>query len=55
MIDDFSRQDGLYLRQTLFDKSRRIVVKVGSAVLTDENGIALEVIENLAKEIAASS
>lgn len=52
MIDDFSRQDGLYLRQTLFDKSRRIVVKVGSAVLTDENGIALEVIENLAKEIA---
>ena len=34
MIEDLSRQDGLYLRQTLFDKSRRIVVKVGSAVLT---------------------
>lgn len=52
MIDDLSRQDGLYLRQTLFDKSRRIVVKVGSAVLTDEHGIALEVIENIAREIA---
>lgn len=52
MIDDLSRKDGLYLRQTLFDKSRRIVVKVGSAVLTDEHGIALEVIENIAREIA---
>ena len=52
MIDDLSRQDGLYLRQTLFDKSRRIVVKVGSAVLTDEHGIASEVIENIAREIA---
>ncbi|MGI9535755.1 MAG: glutamate 5-kinase [Desulfocapsaceae bacterium] len=52
MIDDLSRQDGLYLRQTLFDKARRIVVKVGSAVLTDEHGIALEVIENIAREIA---
>ncbi|NNF47023.1 MAG: glutamate 5-kinase [Desulfofustis sp.] len=52
MIEDLSRQDGLYLRQTLFDKSRRIVVKVGSAVLTDDNGIALDVIENIAREIA---
>jgi len=52
MNEEFSRQDGLYLRQTLFDKSRRIVVKVGSAVLTDEQGIALDVIENIAKEIA---
>lgn len=51
MIDDVSRHDGLYLRQTLFDKSRRIVVKVGSAVLTDEHGIALDVIENIAREI----
>lgn len=52
MIDDLSLHDGLYLRQTLFDKSRRIVVKVGSAVLTDEDGIALQVIENIAREIA---
>ncbi len=52
MIEDYSRHDGLYLRQTLFDRSRRIVVKVGSAVLTDEHGIALDVIENIAKEIS---
>ena len=52
MIDDLSVHDGLYLRQTLFDKSRRIVVKVGSAVLTNDKGIALQVIENIAREIA---
>ena len=52
MIEGLSLHDGLYLRQTLFDKSRRIVVKVGSAVLTDDKGIALEVIENIAREIA---
>ncbi|MEJ2137606.1 MAG: glutamate 5-kinase, partial [Desulfofustis sp.] len=52
MIDDLSVHDGLYLRQTLFDKSRRIVVKVGSAVLTDDKGIDLQVIENIAREIA---
>ncbi len=33
MTDKVTRQEGLYLRQTLFDKARRIVVKVGSAVL----------------------
>ena len=52
MIEDLSLHDGLYLRQTLFDKSRRIVVKVGSAVLTDDKGLELEVIENIAREIA---
>lgn len=52
MIDDVSRHDGLYLRQTLFDKAKRIVVKVGSAVLTDALGISLEVIENISREIS---
>ncbi len=52
MTYDFSRHDGLYLRQTLFDRARRIVVKVGSAVLTGNHGIAEEVIENIAREIA---
>lgn len=51
MIEQVSRKDGLYLRQTLFDKARRIVVKVGSAVLTDQNGIAEEVVENIVREI----
>jgi len=52
MIDDVSRHDGLYLRQTLFDKAKRIVIKVGSAVLTDEHGISLQVIENISREIS---
>jgi len=52
MAHDFSRQDGLYLRQTLFDKAKRIVVKVGSAVLTDDSGMAMDVIENIAREIS---
>lgn len=52
MRHDFSRQDGLFFRQTLFDKAKRIVVKVGSAVLTDEHGMAMDVIENIAREIA---
>jgi len=51
MTDKVDRQEGLYLRQTLFDKARRIVVKVGSAVLADESGLALSVIENIAREI----
>ena len=50
-MDDLPVADGLYLRQTLFDKARRIVVKVGSAVLTDENGIAHEVVRNIVREI----
>ena len=50
-IDTLTIEDGLYLRQTLFDKARRIVVKVGSAVLTDENGIAHEVVRNIVREI----
>ena len=52
MIDDISVEDGLYLRQTLFDKARRIVVKVGSAVLTDSEGLDLGVIENISREIS---
>ena len=47
-----TKQEGLYHRQTLFDKAKRVVVKVGSAILTTENGIDQEVVDNLAKEIA---
>jgi len=52
MIEKLSREDGLYLRQTLFDRARRIVVKVGSAVLTGSNGLAVDVITNIAREIS---
>lgn len=45
------KEEGLYHRQTLFDKARRVVIKVGSAILTTENGMNLEVIENLVQEI----
>lgn len=46
-----SREEGLYLRQSYFDKAKRIVVKVGSAVLTDSNGIAENVVRNIAREL----
>lgn len=49
---EITTEDGLYFRQTLFDKAKRVVVKVGSAILTTENGIDRIVIDNLAKEIA---
>jgi len=49
---EMTTEDGLYHRQTLFDKAKRVVVKVGSAILTSENGINKEVLDNLAKELA---
>jgi len=45
-------EDGLFYRQTLFDKARRVVVKVGSAVLTDKNGLKTGVIANIARELS---
>jgi len=50
--DDIDIQEGLYLRQSYFDRAKRIVVKVGSAVLTDEKGIDETVIQNIAKELS---
>lgn len=52
MTTQISREDGLYYRQTLFDKARRIVIKVGSAVLTTESGINQNVVENIARELS---
>ncbi|MDR3630755.1 MAG: glutamate 5-kinase [Desulfocapsaceae bacterium] len=52
MTFQVNKDDGLYWRQTLFDKARRIVVKVGSAVLTGDKGMNLEVVDNLSREIA---
>lgn len=52
MTSQISIEDGLYYRQTLFDKARRIVVKVGSAVLTTESGINQKVVENIARELS---
>ena len=52
MTFQIDKDDGLYFRQTLFDRAKRVVVKVGSAVLTGEKGMNLEVIDNLTREIA---
>lgn len=48
---EISIEDGLYLRQSYFDKAKRIVVKVGSAVLTNDHGIDENVIANIAREL----
>ncbi|MBM9602770.1 glutamate 5-kinase [Desulfopila inferna] len=42
----------LQCRDALFARAKRIVIKVGSAVLTSSNSMNLEVIENIAKEIS---
>jgi glutamate 5-kinase len=52
MNSKIALEDGLYYRQTLFDKAKRVVVKVGSAILTGENGLNKQVLDNLAKEIS---
>jgi len=52
MTFQVSKEEGLFYRQTLFDKARRIVIKVGSAVVTDSCGLNTEVIGNLARQIS---
>ncbi len=45
-------KEGLFFRQTLFDQAKRVVIKVGSAVLAGQDGLNLEVIGNLARQIS---
>ncbi|MGB6289206.1 MAG: glutamate 5-kinase [Desulfobulbales bacterium] len=47
-----NKEDGFALRKSYLGKSRRIVVKVGSAVLTSKDGLDLSVMENLARDIS---
>lgn len=51
MTQKIDKEEGLYYRQTLFDKAKRVVIKVGSAMLTDEHGMNLDVIESLVQEL----
>ncbi|MCI5144199.1 MAG: glutamate 5-kinase, partial [Candidatus Electrothrix sp. AR3] len=44
--------DGLFYRQTLFDQAKIVVLKVGSAILTGQNGLNLEFIDTLSRQIA---
>ena len=52
MTFQVSREDGLFYRQTLFDRARRVVIKVGSAVLTGDNGLLPEIIDNIARQVS---
>lgn len=47
-----NRDEGLFLRRTLFNKAKRVVIKVGSAVLANGNSMNHKVIDNLANELA---
>jgi glutamate 5-kinase len=48
-----SLEEGVRLRQLHLGKSKRVVVKVGSAVLTGESGLNNTVLENLARDISS--
>lgn len=52
MTFQVEENEGIALRLEYLAKVRRVVIKVGSAVLTAENGLNLAVIESLATEIA---
>jgi glutamate 5-kinase len=52
MTFQMKKEDGFALRKSYLGKSRRIVVKVGSAVLTSKDGLDLSVMENLARDIS---
>lgn len=52
MTFQVTKEEGFAQRKTYLDKSRRVVVKVGSAVLTGEDGLNQSVMENLAREIS---
>ncbi len=52
MTFQVSREEGLQLRQSYLKKAKRVVVKVGSAILTAKDGLNNDVIENLAQGLA---
>jgi glutamate 5-kinase len=52
MTFQVAKKKGFDLRKLYLGKSKRVVVKVGSAVLTDENGLNQKVMANLAKEVS---
>ena len=52
MTFQVNKEEGLYFRQTLFDQAKRVVIKVGSAVLTDANGLDPVIIANIARQVS---
>jgi len=55
MTFQVSFEEGMKLRRKHLNKARRIVVKVGSAVLTGKEGLEQEVIDGLVRQLAALS
>jgi glutamate 5-kinase len=52
MTFQINKEDGLFYRQTLFDQAKRVVIKVGSAVLTDDSGLDPAIIANIARQVS---
>jgi glutamate 5-kinase len=52
MTFQVNKDEGFALRKVYLGKSRRVVVKIGSAVLTSEDGLNLSVMANLARDIS---
>lgn len=52
MTFQVSLKEGMQLRQDFLGKSKRIVVKVGSAVLAGQDGLNQEVIDGLVRQLA---
>lgn len=52
MTFQVSKDDGLFYRQSLFDQAKRVVIKVGSAVLTNDNGLDATIIDNIARQVS---
>ena len=53
MTFQVTKEQGLVRRRELLAKAKRVVVKVGSAVLTNDEGLNLEVMANLARDLRA--
>ena len=51
-MKELSLEEGLFQRQTLYAEARRVVVKVGSAVLTDARGIDEAAVARIAGQLA---
>jgi glutamate 5-kinase len=51
MTFQINHEDGLFYRQTLFDQAKTVVLKVGSAVLTNADSLNLEFIDTLCRQI----
>lgn len=52
MTFQVNKEDGLFYRQSLFDQAKRVVIKVGSAVLTNDNGLDATIIDNIARQVS---